>query len=67
MNIKRNVWIAGGLIAAMVLGGLVAASGESPLAALGSGCCRVAGTATEEPTPLPVPLPDAPEPASSAP
>ena len=58
MNIKKKLWIAGGLIAAMVLGGLVAATGESPLAALGNGCCRVTISPTEEP--LPAPLPDLP-------
>lgn len=58
MNIKKKVWIAGGLISAMVLGGLVAATGESPLAALGNGCCRVSISPTEEP--LPIRLPDLP-------
>ena len=57
MNIKKKVWIAGGLIAALALGGLVAATGESPLAALGNGCCRVSISPTDEPMPLPVPVP----------
>lgn len=53
MKIARKVWIAGGLIAALTLGGLVAATDESPLVALGNGCCRVAVSPIAEPIPLP--------------
>ena len=60
MKITRKVWIAGGLISAMVLGGFVAATDESSLNSLGNGCCRVTISPTAEPTPLPVPQPNIP-------
>lgn len=71
MKTTRKVWIAGGLVAALLLGGLVAATGESPLVALGNGCCRVTVSPTDEPLTLPVPVtpPTAPSatPANAAP
>ena len=68
MKTTKKVWIAGGLIAALALGGLVAATGESPLVTLGNGCCRVTLAPSDEPlsTPIPPVVPWA-EPANAAP
>lgn len=59
MNITKKVWIAGALISAMIFGGLVAATSETPLVTLGNGCCRTSVSPLE---PLPVVLPADPMP-----